>query len=264
VDRGVRLSLGGTIYDPTDPLGKMFFNILATFAEFEVDLLRLRTREGMPSPARRASRAASSRSTPPGSNASWYGCTTPASTPRPTSRAVHRLPSHRVPGPRTPPRHRSLNRRGTPIVVFALEATATPIGTVTNCSDELGRQAAELVGVPFEVTVTAQSAGVYKPQPEPYRQALDALALPAERVLFVAGSPYDIPGAGRLGMDVWWHNRVGMPSRPGPRPVAEHRSLGPLPGLPAQRPEAARAGAHNIIPTTTRGRRGRSNGLTKC
>ena len=31
----------------THPMGKMFFNILATFAEFEVDLLRLRTREGM-------------------------------------------------------------------------------------------------------------------------------------------------------------------------------------------------------------------------
>jgi DNA invertase Pin-like site-specific DNA recombinase len=47
VARGVKLSLGGTVYDPTDPMGKMFFNILATFAEFEVDLLRLRTREGM-------------------------------------------------------------------------------------------------------------------------------------------------------------------------------------------------------------------------
>jgi DNA invertase Pin-like site-specific DNA recombinase len=47
VARGVRLSLGGAIYDPADPMGKMFFNILATFAEFEVDLLRLRTREGM-------------------------------------------------------------------------------------------------------------------------------------------------------------------------------------------------------------------------
>ena len=35
--RGVRLSLGGTVYDPADPMGKMFFNILATFAEFEVD-----------------------------------------------------------------------------------------------------------------------------------------------------------------------------------------------------------------------------------
>ncbi|WP_404867914.1 recombinase family protein [Kitasatospora griseola] len=47
VARGVRLSLGGALYDPTDPMGKMFFNILATFAEFEVDLLRMRTREGM-------------------------------------------------------------------------------------------------------------------------------------------------------------------------------------------------------------------------
>ena len=35
------------MYDPDDPMGKMFFNILATFAEFEVDLLRLRTKEGM-------------------------------------------------------------------------------------------------------------------------------------------------------------------------------------------------------------------------
>jgi DNA invertase Pin-like site-specific DNA recombinase len=47
VARDVKLSLGGTIYDPADPMGKMFFNILATFAEFEVDLLRMRTREGM-------------------------------------------------------------------------------------------------------------------------------------------------------------------------------------------------------------------------
>jgi DNA invertase Pin-like site-specific DNA recombinase len=28
-------------------MGRCFFNILATFAEFEVDLLRMRTREGM-------------------------------------------------------------------------------------------------------------------------------------------------------------------------------------------------------------------------
>jgi DNA invertase Pin-like site-specific DNA recombinase len=45
--RGVKLSLGGSVYDPTDPMGKMFFNILATFAEFEADLIKLRTREGM-------------------------------------------------------------------------------------------------------------------------------------------------------------------------------------------------------------------------
>ena len=44
---GVRLAIGGSVYDPTDPMGKMFFNILATFAEFEADLIRMRTREGM-------------------------------------------------------------------------------------------------------------------------------------------------------------------------------------------------------------------------
>lgn len=45
--KGVKLALGASVYDPTDPMGKMFFNILATFAEFESDLIRMRTREGM-------------------------------------------------------------------------------------------------------------------------------------------------------------------------------------------------------------------------
>lgn len=44
--KGVKLALGASGYDPTDPMGKMFFNILATFAEFETDLIRMRTREG--------------------------------------------------------------------------------------------------------------------------------------------------------------------------------------------------------------------------
>ncbi len=47
VTRGVRLSLGGSIYAPADPMSKMFFNMLAVFAEFEADLLKIRTREGM-------------------------------------------------------------------------------------------------------------------------------------------------------------------------------------------------------------------------
>lgn len=47
VARGVRLALGSSVHDPADPMGRMFFSILATFAEFEADLIRLRTREGM-------------------------------------------------------------------------------------------------------------------------------------------------------------------------------------------------------------------------
>ncbi|MNW40075.1 DNA-invertase hin [compost metagenome] len=45
--REVKLSIGGSIHDPTDPVGKLLFNVLAMVAEFEADLIRARTREGM-------------------------------------------------------------------------------------------------------------------------------------------------------------------------------------------------------------------------
>lgn len=35
------------MYDPTDPMGKLLCNVLAMVAEFEGDLIRLRTKEGM-------------------------------------------------------------------------------------------------------------------------------------------------------------------------------------------------------------------------
>jgi DNA invertase Pin-like site-specific DNA recombinase len=40
--KGVKLALGASVYDPMGKMGKMFFNILATFAEFESDLIRMR------------------------------------------------------------------------------------------------------------------------------------------------------------------------------------------------------------------------------
>lgn len=45
--RAVKLNLGGSVHDPHDPMGKLMFNVLAMIAEFEADLIRLRTREGM-------------------------------------------------------------------------------------------------------------------------------------------------------------------------------------------------------------------------
>jgi DNA invertase Pin-like site-specific DNA recombinase len=45
--RQVRLSLGGSMHDPNDPVGRLLFNVLAMVAEFESDLIRMRTREGM-------------------------------------------------------------------------------------------------------------------------------------------------------------------------------------------------------------------------
>ncbi|WP_104176541.1 recombinase family protein [Cryobacterium sp. Y50] len=44
--REVKLSIGGSVHDPTDPVGRLLFNVLAMVAEFEADLIRARTREG--------------------------------------------------------------------------------------------------------------------------------------------------------------------------------------------------------------------------
>jgi DNA invertase Pin-like site-specific DNA recombinase len=52
--KGVTLSLGGSVYDRSDPVGRLLFNVLGTVADFEFDLIRMRTREGMAVAKRRA------------------------------------------------------------------------------------------------------------------------------------------------------------------------------------------------------------------
>jgi 2-haloacid dehalogenase len=97
---------------------------------------------------------------------------------------------------------------------------------VTNCSEALGRRAAQRVGVPFDVVVTSERAGYYKPHPAPYRMALAELGLPAERALFVAGSGFDLIGTAGVGLPALWHNRAGIaPPAGAPQPLAERRTL---------------------------------------
>jgi 2-haloalkanoic acid dehalogenase type II len=100
------------------------------------------------------------------------------------------------------------------------------LGVVTNCSERLGRRAAAAVGVAFDVVVTSERAGYYKPHAAPYRLALDELGLSPGRVLFVAGSGFDLIGTAAAGMPTLWHNRAGI-ARPAqaPAPLAERRTL---------------------------------------
>ena len=44
--RNVKLSLGGSIHNPTDPVGRLLINVLAMVAEFESDLIRIRPGRG--------------------------------------------------------------------------------------------------------------------------------------------------------------------------------------------------------------------------
>ncbi len=113
--------------------------------------------------------------------------------------------------------------------VLGAIAGRVPLAVVTNCSEALGRQAAASVGVPFDVLVTAERAGWYKPHPEPYQLALAELGTPAAHTLFVAGSPADVPGASGVGMAVVWHNRFGLPPlAEAPQPRAIYQTLRPL------------------------------------
>lgn len=96
-----------------------------------------------------------------------------------------------------------------PGVVSDLASQCT-VAVVTNCSEELGRRAAAIVSPHFEVVLSAERAGYYKPNSKIYGGALGALGLPAERVLYVAGSPFDVCGASAMGMPVYWHNRIGL------------------------------------------------------
>jgi 2-haloalkanoic acid dehalogenase type II len=94
----------------------------------------------------------------------------------------------------------------------ALDAIAgrTRLGVVTNCSKRLGRVAADRVRTNWDCVVTAEEAGYYKPDPRPYRFALEWLGVKAEDAAFVAGSGYDLIGTHAVGLRTYWHNRVGL------------------------------------------------------
>ncbi|HTC11225.1 MAG TPA: HAD-IA family hydrolase [Acetobacteraceae bacterium] len=119
-----------------------------------------------------------------------------------------------------------------PRTLGALAARGLQLGVVTNCSETLGRVAADCTGTRFNVLVTAERAGVYKPDPRAYQLALAELDVPAERCLFVAGSSYDLVGTAAVGLATYWHDRVGMRRPPeAPAPLAHHATLGPLLGV---------------------------------
>ncbi len=93
--RKVKLSLSGSVHDPTDPVGRLLFNVLAMVAEFEADLIRLRTREGM-KPRPRVACAASKPSSTRARRRTWSRFTTRVSAAPPSSAtcsASHAPPS---------------------------------------------------------------------------------------------------------------------------------------------------------------------------
>ena len=116
--------------------------------------------------------------------------------------------------------------------IFSGLARTHKLGVVTNCSERLGRIAAERLGVRFDTVVTAERAGFYKPHPLPYQLALAELHCTAAQTLFVAGSGYDLFGTSRVGLATYWHNRAGLAAPDGaPSPMVERPTLSDLPAI---------------------------------
>ena len=114
-------------------------------------------------------------------------------------------------------------------VLGALRREGVALGVVTNCSEELAAKRVACTGIDFDVVVTAERAGFYKPDARPYEMALDELGVAPSRCLFVAGSAYDLFGASKVGLPTYWHDRICMtPPSNAPEPIAHHRSLYPL------------------------------------
>ncbi|EEU43711.1 uncharacterized protein NECHADRAFT_82768 [Fusarium vanettenii 77-13-4] len=120
-------------------------------------------------------------------------------------------------------------------VLQALRSQGFQLGVVTNCSKDLGHLATQQVEkhaslevdnpFKFDITITAEESGFYKPVDKAYQAILTAMGLEASEVLFVAGSAGDVEGATNAGMKVVWHNKVGLTTKGKAVPLREGSAL---------------------------------------
>lgn len=123
-----------------------------------------------------------------------------------------------------------------PAVLAKLKQQGFKLAVVTNCSIELGnravnncertvRERTDVKDFAFDVVITAEESGFYKPNPKPYLDCLEKLGVDSHDALFVAGSSADIPGACGVGMKVAWNNHIGLARKNDVLPWREGKTL---------------------------------------
>jgi 2-haloacid dehalogenase len=84
----------------------------------------------------------------------------------------------------------------------------------------------------LDTVLSAEAAGVFKPNPAVYKLVTDHYQLDAKRVCFVSGNNWDITGAASFGFNTVWINRTGELPDELPRGTwASVTSLADLPAL---------------------------------
>jgi len=82
----------------------------------------------------------------------------------------------------------------------------------------------------FDVVISIDAIGVYKPDPRVYQMAVDQLGLDPAAIAFQSSNAWDAVGAGAFGFKVAWINRFGQ--RPERLDTVADAELNDLKGLP--------------------------------
>lgn len=96
------------------------------------------------------------------------------------------------------------------------------LGVLTNCDDDLFAASQQRLGASFDVVVTAQQVGSYKPARRNFEVLLERLAVPRDRIVHVAQSLFhDHVPARALGLHTVWVDRRSGRNGAGATPPAE-------------------------------------------
>jgi len=111
---------------------------------------------------------------------------------------------------------RALRERGVRCAVLTNGTPATSAAAIANAG----------ITDLLDVTLSVESAGVFKPDRRVYTLVTDHYGVPAGELIFVTSNGWDATGAAAFGMRVAWCNRIGAPAETfGPPPDWTIRDL---------------------------------------
>jgi 2-haloacid dehalogenase len=113
-----------------------------------------------------------------------------------------------------------------PEVPKALQKLECRRAILSNGSPDMLQPLIAHSGLRFDAVLSVDALKIYKPAPEVYQLAVDALQVPKESIGFVSSNGWDALGAKSFGFRVYWINRAGAPvDRLGFQPDEIVRSL---------------------------------------
>jgi 2-haloacid dehalogenase len=102
-------------------------------------------------------------------------------------------------------------------VLRLLRDKGLPRAILSNGEPAMLREAVNSAGLDhlLDAVLSAESVGVFKPDPKVYQLAGKQFGLAGSQMAFVSSNPWDAFGAHAFGFKVFWINRMGVPAEYG-------------------------------------------------